>query len=78
MVVLGIPFGNTLRSWGTTWEHGRNTSATPKRKEKKKKPLPPPSKTQIKKLGPEWMLHLLIGCMQFLFPKLLVTIFGLG
>jgi hypothetical protein len=42
-----------------------------KKKKKKKNPVTP--KTQIKFLGVEWMLHLLIGCMQFLFPKLLVT-----
>jgi hypothetical protein len=42
-------------------------------KKKEKKPLPPTPTTQIKMLGPEWMLHLPIGYMQFLFPKLLVT-----
>jgi hypothetical protein len=34
-----------------------------------KKSFPPPKK---------WMLSLSIGCMKFLFPKLCVTIFGLG
>jgi len=42
----------------------------------KKKPLPPPPSPQNpnKKVGAsEWMLHLPIGYMQFLFSKLLVT-----
>jgi hypothetical protein len=31
-VPLGTPMVNTLRTWGTTREHVRNTSAIPKRK----------------------------------------------
>jgi hypothetical protein len=50
-VILGTPLGNTLRIWGTTWEHVRNTSATHEKK------TSPPS--QIKKLGP------LSGCCTF-------------
>jgi hypothetical protein len=47
---------------------------------KKKKILPPPPKTQKKKKSRhfECTLGLPIGCMKMLFPKLLVTIFGLA
>jgi hypothetical protein len=54
---------------GPHWEYGK----------KPKKSLPCPSKK--KKLDPSWV-HvqnlLLIGCTNLLFPKLFVTIFGLG
>jgi len=56
-MLLGIPLGNTLKTWGTTWEHGRNTSAI--HEIKNLSPLPPAPKTQIKKLG-----HL-NGCCTF-------------
>jgi hypothetical protein len=49
--------------------------------EKNKKFLPPPPPSpKGKKWTPhhEGMLSLLIGCMKLLFPKLFVTIFGLG
>ncbi len=39
-MLLGTPLGNTLRTWGTIWEHGRNTSATPKTKKRKLCRLP--------------------------------------
>jgi hypothetical protein len=45
----------------------------------KKFPVPHPSCSKRKKLDRyECMLSLPIGCMKFLFPKLLVTILGLG
>jgi hypothetical protein len=51
------------------------------RKTKNKSPqhthLPPP-KEREKQAYHECMLSLPIGCMKFLFSKLLVTIFGLG
>jgi len=56
---------------GTCWEQ---------RKKRKKSSLPP--KTQNLKENKarhlECMLSLPIGYMKFLFPKLFVTIFGLG
>jgi hypothetical protein len=63
-VLLGRSGGNNLRTWGTCWEHVGN-------KGKNKEILPPPKKT-----GP--FMSLLIGHMKLLFPKLFVTIFGLG
>jgi len=68
--------GNTLKTWehfenmlGTHWEQGRKT--------KKNSPHPTPPHPEKEKTGPivsVW-LSLPIGCMQFLFPKLFVTIF---
>jgi hypothetical protein len=60
----------------TYWEHIGN-----KEEKQKKKNLPPPHPQREKKKNRahhECMLSLPIGCMKFLFPKLLVTIFGLG
>jgi hypothetical protein len=69
-VLLGRSRGNNLGTWGTLWEHIGN-----KEKNKKSRLLPPPKK----KLDThECMLSLLIGHMKLLFPKLVVTIFGLG
>jgi hypothetical protein len=53
---------------GTLWEQ---------RKKTKKSLFPHPRKAK------NWIIHggmlsLPIGCMKFLFPKLFVTIFGLG
>jgi len=48
-VLLGTPLGNTLRTWGTTWEHGRNTSATHIKKTFPPSPLPP--KLKLKSWG---------------------------
>jgi hypothetical protein len=47
---------------------------------KKWEKIPPPLKNLKEKNSKhfECMLGLPIGCMKFLFPKLLVTIFGLG
>jgi len=71
-MLLATPLRNTLRIWGTTWEHGKNTLVI--HEKKNLFPLPPTLKTQIKKLGaPKWMLTLPIDCMQFSFPKLLIT-----
>jgi hypothetical protein len=56
---------------GTHWEQ--------EEKPKKNSPLPHPTLTRKKKgFKCESMLSLHIGCMKFLFPKLFVTIFGLG
>jgi hypothetical protein len=57
----------------TFWEQRKN----------EKNPFPPaPAPTQNLKEKKsrhfECMLSLPIGCMKFLFPKLFVTIFGLG
>jgi hypothetical protein len=45
------------------------------------KKIPAPRQKKLKRKKPrhfECMLSLPIGCMKFLFPKLFVTIFGLG
>jgi hypothetical protein len=49
-------------------------------KGKMKNQQPPPNQNlkEKKSWHFECMLSLPIGCMKFLFPKLLVTIFGLG
>jgi hypothetical protein len=71
---LGEQIGNLM---GTSWELKGN-------KGKKKKILPPPPcrphpKFKRKKSRHfECMLSLPIGCIKFLFPKLFITIFGLG
>ncbi len=67
---------------GIHWELERNILGT-KGKMKKILPLPPFSPTQNlkgkkKSRHFEFMLSLPIGWMKFLFPKPLVTIFGLG
>jgi len=61
-----LELGNLL---GTSWEQG----------EKTKNSLPPtlPPKGR-NRAHPYCMLSLPIGCMNFLFPKLFVTIFSLG
>ncbi len=49
------------------------------RKTKSNSPQPqPPPKRENTRANHECMLSHPIGCMKFLFPKLLVTIFGLG
>jgi len=61
---------------GTHWELEGNTLGT---MEKRKKTSPPNLKLKRKKSRHfECMLSLPIGCMKFLFPKLFITIFGLG
>jgi hypothetical protein len=50
-------------------------------KMKKKSPFPfphPKLKRKIKSKHFECMLSLPMGCMKFLFPKLVITIFGMG
>jgi hypothetical protein len=54
---------------GSFWEFKRNMLGI------KENNLPP---TQNLKEKNQRMLSLPIGCMKFLFPKLFVTIFGLG
>jgi hypothetical protein len=62
---------------GTHWELEGNTLE--QRKKRKKTSLPPNLKLKRKKSRHlECMLSLPIGCMKFLFPKLFITIFGLG
>jgi len=76
-VLLRAPLWNTLGTLGTHWELERNMLGT---KGKKKDPPPPPpfSKLNRKKSRHfECMLSLPIGSMEFLFPKLFITIFGL-
>ncbi len=72
--------GNILRTWWEPIENLRRGTCWEQRKNEKNPPLPP--KTQnLKENKPrhlECMLSLPIGCMKFLFPKLFVTIFGLG
>jgi len=53
---------------GTYWEQGG----------KKKTLVPPPFQKEKNWNVHECMPSLHIGCMKFLFPKLFVTIFGLG
>jgi len=67
--------GNTLG------EHIGNMLGT--KGKRKNPPAPPPGPTTENLKGKksmyfECMLGLPIGCMKFLFPKLLVIIFGLG
>jgi len=47
-------------------------------KKKNKKNSPHPTLERKNRAHQECMLSLPIGCMKFLFPKLFVTIFGLG
>jgi hypothetical protein len=62
-------------------EHFRNLMGTHwEQRRKPKTPCGPPPRAQKEK---HWIVHecmrsLLTGCMKFLFPKLLVTIFHLG
>jgi hypothetical protein len=58
---------------GAEIEQGRKTKNTPPAP-----PFPRPSPKEKTTAHHECMLSLPIGCMKFLFPKLLVTIFGLG
>jgi hypothetical protein len=60
----------------TLWELEGNMLGT---NEKRKQILSPHPKLKRKKERHfECMLSLLIGCMKFLFPKLFMTIFGVG
>jgi hypothetical protein len=79
---VGKTYGTKARCywehpWGTHWELEGNKG---KMKKKKSSPCPTPKtfKNKTKSRYFECMLSLPIGCMKFLFPKLLVTIFGLG
>jgi hypothetical protein len=75
---LGKHIGNLM---GTRWELKGNMLGT---KEKRKNPPPTPLAAPTQNIKEnnsrhfECMLSLPIGCMKFLFPKLFVTIFGLG
>jgi hypothetical protein len=59
---------NKLRTWR---EHVGN-------KGKMKKKSHTPNLKEKNKADFEWMLNLPIGFMKFLFPKLFITIFGMG
>jgi hypothetical protein len=66
--------GNLKRTW---WEHIGNKEG----KQKKTPPTPPHPTTPPKgrnRAHHEYILSLPIGYMKFLFPKLFVTILGLG
>jgi hypothetical protein len=66
--------GNTLG------EHIGNLKGTYCEQRKMKKILPPPTQNLNEKKSRhfECMLSSPIDCMKFLFPKLFITIFGLG
>jgi hypothetical protein len=61
-----------LGTWGTSREHIEN-----KEEKQKKTPSTPPPKGR-NRAHHEYILSLPVGYMKFLFPKLFVTIFGLG
>jgi hypothetical protein len=63
---------------GTQWKLERNMLRTKEKWKKILLPTHPKLKGKIKSRHFECMLSLPIGCMKFIFPKLLVTIFGLG
>jgi hypothetical protein len=62
--------GNLRRSMRTPWEDIGNEGG--------KKSCSPSSPKEKNWTPHECMLSLLVGCMKLLFPKLFVTIFGLG
>jgi hypothetical protein len=68
--------------WGIYWEPDGNPLGTWREhigsKGKWKKSPPPQNLKEKKSRHFECMLSLPLGCMKFLFPKLFVTIFGLG
>jgi hypothetical protein len=65
-----------LGTWGTSREHDEHIE-NKEEKQKKTPPTPPPKGRN--RAHHEHMLSLPIDdCMKFLFPKLFVTIFGLG
>ncbi len=66
---------NNLGTWGTLWERVENTLRT---RAEPKNSLPPPLVKEKNWSPREGTLSLLIGCMKLLFPKLSVSIFGLG
>jgi hypothetical protein len=62
---------------GTLWEHvGKHIGN--KGKKKIKNPSPPSPSKEKNKAHHGCMLSLLIDCMELLFPKLFITIFGMG
>jgi hypothetical protein len=71
---IGNFLGNNL---GSLWETDVNTLGT-----RTPNPPPPPNTAFLFKkenwTPDECMMRLLIDCMKLLFPKLFVTIFGLG
>jgi hypothetical protein len=69
-----------LGGWGTLGEHDWNTRI-PHWEQKRKKKTPPHPKTQETKKKTKALkciLSILIGCLNFLFSKLLITTFNLG
>jgi hypothetical protein len=79
---LGKPYETKLRCFWESLGNLRNPMGThwEQRREKENLPSNPPLPPKKKNRPPhEFMLSLLIGCMKkILFPKLFVTIFGLG
>ncbi len=67
-------------SWRTNWELGKpyGNMMIENKEEKQKIPLPTAPRKEKNWTVHECMLSLPIGYMKFLFPKLFVTIFGLG
>jgi len=76
-VLLGTSWGTHL---GTLWELDGNMTVTHwEQAEKTKNPsLPLPLQKEKNWVVHDCMLSHPIGCMKFLFPKLLITSFGLG
>jgi len=83
-----LKFGQTIwdktqvllgTSWKCSWEHFGNLKpfGNMMGTRGKKNHIPPPQKIKFWVVH-ECMMSFLIGCMKFLFPKLLVTIFHLG
>jgi hypothetical protein len=66
---------------GTLGEHDWNTRIPHWEQKRKKKPPPTPKpkkQTKKKTKALECILSILIGCLNFLFSKLLITTFNLG
>jgi hypothetical protein len=63
---------------GTSKKHDENTLRTRKGKKEKKKKCPHLIPKRKNRAHHECMQSLRIDCMKFLFPKLFITIFGLG
>jgi len=69
-------WGGLENTLGTHWE--LEATCWEQRINEKKSPPSSPQLKRKKNQGIECMLNLSVGCMKFLFPKLFVTIFGLG
>jgi hypothetical protein len=77
----GEHIGNIRNVLSTWWEpigNLKRISWDQRKNEKKSSPHQKLKRKKKKKRTLSCMLSLPIGCMKFLFPKLFVTIFGLG